>query len=113
MSATAQIIGGTAGFVDTRDATGRELTLKQLTALDRLRLFKALGSTLSQNNAYLGMAMLAACVVAIDSVPVPPPVTEGQVEGLVGRLGDIGIAAVAAAISDLSQPDLENQTLGN
>ena len=86
------------------DGTGRTLTLRRLDALDRLRLFKALGAELSLNAPYLGMALLAASVTEIDGLPVPPPITEDQLEALVRRLGDAGIAAVADAL-DECEPD--------
>ena len=35
------------------------------------------------------------CVASVDGVPVPQPVSEGQSESLISRLGDAGIAAVA------------------
>ncbi|HEY0206458.1 MAG TPA: hypothetical protein VGC15_20185 [Acetobacteraceae bacterium] len=69
-------------------------------ALDRLRLFKALGPVLSGNDRYVGYAMLAYCVQAIDGVPVPAAANEGQLEALVARLGDAGLAAVGEALSD-------------
>jgi urea transporter len=97
--ASAQIVNSAMAPIVVRDSDGRELVLRRMTALDRLRLFKAIGPVLSQNNLYLGMAMLAASVIAIDTVPVPPPVTEGQIEGLVARLGDCGISAVAAGLA--------------
>jgi hypothetical protein len=96
-----------------RDADGRELVLRRMTALDRLRLFKAIGPVLSQNNLYLGMATLAASVTSIDSVPVPPPATEGQIEALVARLGDAGISAVAAAFSAEAAPVMGSAEQGN
>ena len=95
------------------DADGRELVLRRMTALDRLRLFKAIGPVLSQNNLYLGMATLAASVTSIDAVPVPPPVTEGQIEALVARLGDTGIAAVAGAFAAEARPDMGSAEQGN
>lgn len=113
MSPSAQIISASAASLVVHDGDGRELVLRRMTALDRLRLFKAIGPVLSQNNPYLGMAMLAACVVAIDTVPVPQPVTEGQIEALVARLGDAGIAAVAAALAEAPAPDLGSATQGN
>ncbi len=112
-SPSAQIVAAAAATVSVRDADGRELTLRRITALDRLRLFKAIGPVLSQNNAYLGMAMLAASVSMIDSVPVPPPVTEGQIEALVARLGDSGIAAAAAALAANPAPQIGSAAQGN
>ena len=40
-------------------------------------------------------------MTAIDDVPVPPPATEAQIEGLVARLGDEGLAAIAAAFAPM------------
>lgn len=82
-----------------QDTDGRTLTIRSLTALDKLRLFKAAGPTLSQNHLWLGMATLATSVTAIDDVPVPPPTSEAQIESLVSRLGDSGIAAIAKALA--------------
>lgn len=81
------------------DSDGRMLTIRSLTALDKLRLFKAAGPMLSQNNLWLGMATLATSVTAIDDVPIPPPTNEAQIESLVSRLGDSGIAAIAHALA--------------
>ena len=112
-SPSAQIVAAATAPLVVHDANGRELVLRRMTSLDRLRLFKALGPMLSQNNAYLGMAMLAASVVAIDTIPVPAPVTEGQLEALVGRLGNVGIEAVASALSISAAPAIGSATQGN
>jgi len=81
------------------DDTGRRLELRNLSALDKLRLFKAAGPHLAHNQPWLGMAVLACSVAAIDDVPVPMPANEALIEALVARLGDGGIAAVAAALA--------------
>ena len=80
------------------DDTGRSIEFRRPNALDRLRLFKAVGPVLAENDRYLGLAMLAACVTAIDGVPVPAPATENQVEALVQRLDDAGLTAVGNAL---------------
>lgn len=102
---SGRVLSAAATTVTVSDAEGRELTLRRLTALDKLRLFKAVGPHLASNAPYLGMAMLASSVAAIDGVPVPPPVTEQQIEGLVARLGDAGIAAAATALPPLPPPE--------
>jgi hypothetical protein len=81
------------------DAAGRTLHLRRLNALDKLRLFKAAGPELAQNQPWLGMAMLACSVAAIDDVPLPLPANEALIEAAVRRLGDDGITAVAAALA--------------
>ena len=112
MNAASQMFG-THSVLTVRDGTGRELTLRELTALDRLRLFKAVGSSLSQNTAYLGMALLAISVTAIDGVPVPAPATEAQVEAVIAKLGDAGLAAVADAMTDDNKCQFDEQLAGN
>lgn len=98
MTPSATIIAAASASHTVADSDGRRLSLRRLTALDKLRLFKAAGPVLAQNQPWLGMAMLACSVSAIDDVPVPPPASEQQIEALVSRLGDNGIAAAATAL---------------
>lgn len=79
------------------DSSGRSLALRPISMLDRLRLFKALGPELSLNEAYVGIAVLAASVTAIDGVPLPFPAGEAAVEHAVETLGEVGIEAAAQA----------------
>lgn len=60
-------------------------------------LVRALEPGLLGNDRYVGYAMLAFCVTAIDGVP--QPATEGQLEGLVARLGDAGLVAVGKGLA--------------
>ncbi len=91
------------------DSDGRTLTIRRLTALDRLRLFKAAGPSLAQNHLWLGMATLACSTASIDDIPVPPPTNEAQIEALVSRLGDPGLAAIAHALRPQHQADQVTQ----
>jgi hypothetical protein len=85
------------------DAEGRSLEFRRPGALDRLRLFKALGPALSGNDRYVSYAMLAFCVTAIEGVPLPAPGTEAQLEALVARLGDAGLAAVGEGLASAAR----------
>jgi hypothetical protein len=106
MPTPTQVILDSQGAPATvTDGEGRLLQLRRLTALDKLRLFKAVGPVLSQNEPYLGMAILACSVSAIDGVPVPAPTTEAQIEGLVSRLGDAGLAAAATVLEPSARVD--------
>lgn len=96
---SSRLVAAAEAIVPVTDAHGRVLAVRRLGALDRLRLFKAAGAGLVGNAGWMGMATLACSVTAIDDVPVPPPASEAQVEALVARLGDAGIAAVAATLS--------------
>ena len=100
MTPSQTIIRQSARTFTTVDTNGRRLSLRRLTALDTLRLFKAAGPMLAQNEPWLSMAGLAFSVLEIDGVPVPAPITEAQIEGLVDRLGDDGLAAIANVIKD-------------
>ena len=92
-------------MLSATDADGRVIGLRKLAALDRLRLFKALGPALVDNAAYFGVAFLAASVCELDGVPVPFPANEAQLEGIVARLGDVGLDAVSARLeTELAPP---------
>jgi len=104
MTPSASILAAAAATETVTDSDGHRLTIRRLTALDRLRMFKAAGPLLAQNPPWLGMALIACSVIAIDDVPVPSPTTEVQIESMVGRLGDAGIAAVAEALQNTAQP---------
>lgn len=113
MSPSETIVAQAAAISTVADAGGRRITLRRLTALGKLRLFKAAGPTLSHNQYWLGMATLACSVYAIDDIPIPMPTSEAQIEALVGRLGDAGIAAVAAALNSDQPSDASGPALGN
>lgn len=113
VSPSEQVLASANEMWTTLDGLGRRLTLRKINALDRLRLFKTLGPTLAQNSPYLGMAMLAVAVTTIDDIPIPPPVTESQLEGLVARLGNEGIAAVARVLSEANDASHKGHSPGN
>ena len=113
MTTAVEALSGAPIPRSVRDESGRELSLRDLSALDRLRLFKAVGPSLSQNTAYLGMAMLAMSVTAVDGVPIPAATTEAQIEAIVAKLGDSGIAAVADALAGVDEQVMDGTHLGN
>ena len=107
------IVADAAAVKTVTDANGRVLTLRRPTTLDRLRLFKAVGSNLASNERYLGVAMLAFVVDAIDGVPLPQPTNEYQIEAAIDRLGDAAIDAIAAALSSTDMEGLATAKPGN
>ena len=113
MTPTQSYITAAQDIRDITDATGRTLTIRRPTTLDRLRLFKAVGPGLSTNERYLGLAMLAFSVIAIDGVPSPQPINEHQIEAAIDRLGDPAIAAIAASLSPEDTEGLATATEGN
>jgi hypothetical protein len=105
MTPSSSIVTTAAAEETVTDDDGRRLTIRKLTALDRLRLFKAAGPILAQNQPWLGMALIASSVTAIDDVPVPAPTNETQVEAMVARLGDPGLTAIAQALQQSTDFD--------
>lgn len=77
------------------DARGRRISVRRLSALDRMRLYAAAGPELSNNIQWIGVAAVAASCAAIDGDPVPKPASRMQVEALVERLDDDGLEAIA------------------
>jgi hypothetical protein len=104
MTPTQNVLAAAGEPLIATATDGRVLVVRKLTALDKLRLLKAAGPALAENQAWLGVAMLAASVAEIDGVPVPRPVSEQQIEALVGRLGDTGLDAAASALSGAETP---------
>jgi hypothetical protein len=96
---SARLIAASQQAEPVTDTLGRRLALRKTNALDKLRLLKAAGPALAQNQPWLAIALYAASVTAIDDVPVPMPASEAQIEALVARLGDEGLAAIAGAMA--------------
>jgi hypothetical protein len=113
MTPSQRIVHEAIGTTTAVDANGRRLLVRRLTALDTLRLFKAAGPVLAQNEPWLSMAGLAFSVMEIDGVPVPPPASEAQIENVIERLGDAGLAAIAVILTEGSDNSDPRPHLGN
>ena len=86
------------------DADGRRITIRRLDGTRPAPDVQGSRPLLAQNPPWLGMALIASSVTAIDDVPVPSPSNELQIEAMVGRLGDTGVAAIAQALRQISEP---------
>jgi hypothetical protein len=84
------------------DARGRSIKVKKLSALDRVRLFRDLGATDSENRMLGSYASTAASVVELEGAPVPFPSTSLQLDAIIGRLDEDGLEAVILALLALS-----------
>ncbi len=103
MTPTELILKPGSEPIRIKDANGRDIAIRLLNALDKMRLLKAAGSVLSENQAWLGVAMLAASVIELQGVPIPVPINENQIETIVGRLGDVGLDAIAESLAHIDQ----------
>jgi hypothetical protein len=113
MTPTQSFLAAADILTDITDASGRVLTIRRPGTLDRLHLFKAVGPTLASNDRYLGLAMLAFAVVAIDGVPLPQPSNEHQIEAAIQRLGDDAVNAIGASLRPQDTEGLAVADAGN
>lgn len=97
---TISTISDLRQLLEIRDDSGRNIKIRRINALDRLRLLKVAGRELSQNEAWLNMAVLTLAVVEIDGVPRVMPTTERQIESAVMELCDNGLRAIAEALDE-------------
>lgn len=100
---STSIISRSSQSTDVQDSLGRTLSVRRLNALERLRLLKAAGPELSQNDAWLNMAALALSVSGINGIPRALPINERQIEAAVSELGDPGLEAVAEALNNCDE----------
>jgi hypothetical protein len=77
------------------DATGRLIKVQRLSALQKMRLARFCGA---ENDRFVGYATLASSVIEFDGQPTPAPSTILQIEAMVSRLDDDGLAAVGKAL---------------
>lgn len=77
------------------DAGGRKLGVCRISASLRRRVLKALSPEGGAKPSYFAMAVTAACCVSIDGEPVAFPQKEIQVDALIDRLDNDGLAEVS------------------
>lgn len=98
MTPSERIIMAANAEKTVTDSLGRKLKFRRLLALDRARLFKAMGPVNSQNAPYFGMAMIACSCTFVDDLPLPFPNTDAMIENAISRLGDEGMEAISTSI---------------
>jgi hypothetical protein len=83
------------------DPSGRRIGFKSLNALERLRVFKAIGAIVGESNAaYLGMSLLASAMRQIDEELIVFPRSELDIETIIAQLGDEGINAITDSLNE-------------
>lgn len=82
------------------DVRGRRIGVERPRALLRFRLLKILGAENAKNDPLLGNAMLAYLVREINGDKVPQVNSERQLEAMIDRLDDDGLAAVAQCLTE-------------
>jgi hypothetical protein len=106
-SPSLEIMNAAQDTVTVQDARGRNLSIRQLNALDRFRIFGLLGPENAKNEQCLGYATLAYAVTRIDDDPQPRAASMLVLEALIQTLDDDGLVAVAQAIGKHFLPGAE------
>jgi hypothetical protein len=96
MSQTATAASDQTAPLEVTDSLGRKLKVQKLDILKELDLIEAAGKA-ADNNRWMMLATLAACVIEVDGVPIPPPTTREKIRAQVARVRAEGIDAVAEA----------------
>lgn len=76
------------------DELGRLITVKRLSAIERLNLFENAGLKLSQNQQWMGIIAIAASCVKINDEDIPKPMSPLEMKALVQRLDQEGLDAI-------------------
>jgi hypothetical protein len=81
-----------------RDSEGRLLKVRRLSAIDRVKLFRAMGAVDAENRAIGSYAATAVSVTAIDDMPVTFPQSSISLDALITRLDTHGLEAAVTAL---------------
>ncbi len=92
-----------AEAVVVTDVSGRRLSMRLISARERFELFKAIPNEQQGNLSWMGWALAACSVRAIDDTPVPMPTSEKEIAALVARLDDDGMEVAQQFIIDRQQ----------
>lgn len=92
-----QLIKQASAEVTVTDAKGRVITLKKPGVLAQYRLIEILADS-AKNEVYMGMVLPLIYVSAMDGDAVMQPSCKREVEALIQRLDEEGIAAVMEGV---------------
>lgn len=97
------------------DSRGRSIKLKKPGVLAQFRLIEILGDT-AKNEVYMSMVLPLIFVTEIDGDAIFPPTRKSEVEALIQRLDEDGVAAVHAGVIQkfgASDPEADRAALKN
>lgn len=95
---TDQVLEEANRTFSVTDARGRVIGFRRLKMSDQRRILKALSNESASKEKYLGMIMLAACVISIDGEEIRFPANELQFDALIDRLETDGFTAIATGV---------------
>lgn len=88
------------GVVNLGLKDGRQIGVRRMGPMDRMRMCSIIGAENSRNEIYLSMAVPAYCAATIDGDPVPRPQTVLALEAVADRLGDAALLQITLAIAE-------------
>lgn len=94
-----QVIHNAMAETNVKDARGRTITLRKPGILAQYRMVEMMGES-AKNDVYMDMVLPVLFVTAIDGEPVVQPAKKSEVEALIQRLDEDGIAAVVVGVRD-------------
>lgn len=104
-----EIVKSATGIAHHVDSRGRRIGVIKPSALMRMRLLRMLGKD-AENGPLLGNCMLACLVREIDGEKIMMPNSYREIEVLVERLDDDGLAAVVEALKLLGiSPNVDDE----
>lgn len=112
---TQDVVAKAQAEVTVKDARGRVITLRKPGVLAQYRLVEVLGDT-ARNDVYMNMVLPLIYVGAIDGEPSYQPAKKSEVEALIQRLDEDGIAAVVRGVAEnfsARDPETDKAALKN
>jgi hypothetical protein len=112
---TAQVVAKAAADVIITDGRGRAIKLRRPGVLAQFRLIETLGDT-ARNGVYVNMVLPLIYVSAIDDDSIIQFSKKSEIEALIQRLDEDGVAAVMEGVSEhFGKPDpaTDKAKLGN
>lgn len=89
-----EIVAAANEIAYVTDGRGRRIGLKKPSLLAQYRLVELLGDS-AKNETFLGMVMPIVMVCEIDGDKVPSPSTRRELDALIQRVEEDGLAAIA------------------
>lgn len=94
-----QVVAKAAAEVSVTDDRGRVIKLRKPGVVAQFRLVEILGDT-AKNEVYMSMVLPIIFVTAIDDDTVSQPSGKREVEALIQRLDEDGLAAVGRGVME-------------
>ena len=110
-----QVLAKAAAAVTVHDSTGRAIELKKPVVLAQYRLIEILGDS-AKNETYTRMVLPLIYVASVDGEPVVALAKKSELEALIQRLDEHGIAAVMNGVAEhfgAQDPEKDKAALKN